>query len=392
MITYRKTAAQELYVSFGDVPWKIIMTMKEQNAAQTKPRKFKYFIGIDVSKNKLDYAVMRGKELLFHRVAGNEPEEILKFIGELTGLPGFNLAKAVFCMENTGMYCNYLIKTLKELNANIHLGHALHMKNSFGLIRGKYDKIDAIRIATYAWKNRDDLRLLGEKRFVIRQLQSLNTLRNRLIGVSVAMKTPLKEQSGFVEGEIHAQIADLCEKTGAAIKADLIELNAAINAVINSDARVKRLNQIVTSVPGVGPVTALQLLISTNEFKNFTNPKKFACYAGVAPFKKESGTGTGVFRARVSRVANRRMKSLLHTCALRALPVDENLRLFYERKTVGEKKPKMSVLNAIRFKLILRIFACVNQDRCYSDNYDSKYAIDKKAADDFALPEEPLLI
>ncbi|MCO5947695.1 transposase [Mucilaginibacter flavidus] len=348
--------------------------MKAQKTV--KPKKYTYFIGIDVSKNKLDYAVMQGKDLLFHRVAKNEPEAILGFLEELECLEGFKIAKAVFCMEDTGFYCNHLVNSLRSLNANINVGNAVHIKNSLGLIRGKDDKIDSIRIAKYSWKNRDELPLLGERRLIMQQLICLNTLWIRLTSVGVMMKNPLKEQANFVNKELQTLSTERCKRTVKAIVADLAELRTAIDRVINSDDRLKRLNQIITSVPGVGPVSAVQLLICTNEFKNIKSPKKFACYSGVAPFKKESGTGTGVIRARVSKAANKKMKSLLHICAMQAIRYDEKIRLYYERKTVMEKKSKMSTINAVRNKLILRIFACVNQDRCYSKDYVSGYLID----------------
>ena len=349
-------------------------TIKDQNI--TKPKKYTYFIGIDVSKNKLDYAVMRGNDLLFHREAKNEPAVILDFINELKDFPGFTIRKALFCMENTGIYCNHLIRSLSRLKGNIHVGHALHIKRSLGLVRGKNDKIDAIRIVRYSWKNRDELRLFGEKRLVITKLSALNSLRNRLTRVGVMVKTPLKEQSAFIDGVLQAEILAGCELTDAAVKSDLKNLEDTIKRLINSDVQVKRLIQIITSVPGVGLVTALQVLISTNEFKDISDPKKFACYAGVAPFKSESGKETGLVKAKVSKAANKKVKSLLHICAVRAIQHDENLRAYYERKTTLEKKSKMLTINAVRNKLILRIFACVRQDQCYcSDHVPDRFQL-----------------
>jgi hypothetical protein len=63
---------------------------------------------------------------------------------------------------------------------------------------------------------------------------------------------------------------------------------------------------------------------------------------------------------------NKKVKSLLHLCALGALRNVPEIRSYYLRK-IEEGKPAMLVINAIRFKLILRIFACINQDRCYVD-------------------------
>ncbi|MBW4890143.1 IS110 family transposase [Mucilaginibacter sp. HMF5004] len=125
--------------------------------------------------------------------------------------------------------------------------------------------------------------------------------------------------------------------------------------------------EIITSVKAIGPITALNILIYTNEFRNINNPKKFACYAGVAPFKDESGKSKS--KGRVSHFANKKMKALLHLCAATAKKSIPEIRDYFERKTINEGKSKMSVLNAIRYKLILRVFACVNQDRCYENNY-----------------------
>ena len=60
---------------------------------------FTYFVGIDVSKNELDIAVMHGKALLFHREIANTSQSIGSFIKELVNLPGFNFSDTVFCME-----------------------------------------------------------------------------------------------------------------------------------------------------------------------------------------------------------------------------------------------------------------------------------------------------
>lgn len=72
-------------------------------------KKFTYFIGIDVSRNELDYGVMQDKQFLFHRETKNDPIEIRSFIQELKALPKFTISKSVFCMEHTGIYCNHLL-------------------------------------------------------------------------------------------------------------------------------------------------------------------------------------------------------------------------------------------------------------------------------------------
>lgn len=328
---------------------------------------FEFFIGIDVSKNELDFSVQQGRQLLFHREILNDPQSIGVFLKELSSLPGFALGKAVFCMEHTGIYSNHLLACLYKKKALVCLEAASQIRNSLGNIRGKNDKIDSIRIAEYAYKNREDLRLWEPKRDAVQQLARLSATRSRLIKAKKMLRTPLKEHSAFMGKKIAKQDAVLCDKTLKGIEADLSKVEKAISEIIAADAELSRLFGLVTSVSGVGKVTAVQILITTNEFKDIHNPKQYACYAGVAPFIKESGIFKG--KGRVSHMANKKAKTLLHLAAIVAIQYNPDLKLFYERKVKVEKKNKMSVINAVRNKLILRIFACVNQNRPYEKNY-----------------------
>lgn len=340
---------------------------------ESKPKKFTYFVGIDVSRNELDFAIMRGKQFLYHKEITNDTKAIDALIIELKALPSFVMTKCVFCMENTGFYSNHLIASLKKVKTNIVIENAVKIKNSLGIIRGKYDKIDSIRIAQYAYINREGLVLWIDKRPIVHQLANLSTLRNRLTSIQVALKTPVEEQKAFVKKGISKASFDGCKRTADAIKTDLVELENSIRELLYSDERLKRLHDIIISVPSVGFITAVQIIICTNEFRNINNPKKFACYAGVAPFKRESGLMKG--KARISKIANRKIKSLLHICSLSAIRFDSTLKEYFIRKTQGEGKAKMSVLNAVRYKLITRIFTCVNQDRLYEKEYVRVYEI-----------------
>ena len=113
-------------------------------------------------------------------------------------------------------------------------------------------------------------------------------------------------------------------------------------------------------------MTAVELLLTTNEFNDRTDPKKYASYAGVVPFECSSGQRKG--RPHVSHQANKRVKKLLHLAALSAVRYCHQLKAYYERK-VAEGKNKMLVLNNVRNKLVHRIFACVQNDRNYDKNY-----------------------
>ena len=152
------------------------------------------------------------------------------------------------------------------------------------------------------------------------------------------------------------------------IKKDIEKIEKSIQEVIKSDEELSRLFGIITSVAGIGEVTAVGIIVTTNEFKDINDSKKYACYAGVAPFVRESGIFRG--KGRVSTMANKVIKSLLHMASLSAIRYNESIKAYYKRK-VAEGKNKMSVLNAVRNKLIHCIFACVNQNRKYEKTYTS---------------------
>jgi transposase len=328
---------------------------------------FEFFIGIDVSKNELDFAVQQGARFLFHSEVVNEPAAINALIKKLLTLPGFKPDNAIFCMEHTGIYNNHLLGCLHKKGAHICLEAATQIRNSLGNIRGKNDKIDAIRIAGYAYDKQHKLRLWQPKREIVQQLAHLAATRLRLITVKKQLKVPLKEHAAFSTKKTGRQNLQVCSHSLKAIDEDIVRADKAIEQLIDNDEELTRIFKLVTSVSGVGKVTAVQVIVATNEFKDINNPKKFACYSGIAPFTDDSGKL--IKKARVSHMANKKVKTLLHLSAIVAIQYNQDLKLFYERKVLQEKKNKMSVINAVRNKLILRIFACVNQNRPYEKNY-----------------------
>jgi transposase len=273
-----------------------------------KSKTFTYFIGIDVSRNTLDFAVMQGKSFLFHKTINNVAPDIKQIITEFRSLPKFVLTRAVFCLEQTGIYSFHLIQSLRQLKCNIVIVTPHQLKVSSGVNRGKADKLDSIKIAAYAYKCRDDLRLLNPKRDIIKQLAQLSSLRYRLTAMHRGLKVRIQEQKAFDKTSFVKMSESLSKGSLKALEQDLKTIDETINDLSSKDENISRLLKIICSVKGVGAVTALQIIVTTNEFIDINNPKKFACYAGVAPFKSESGTVK--YKARVSGMANKKNKSL----------------------------------------------------------------------------------
>lgn len=328
---------------------------------------YQWFVGIDVSKSTLDITILEGNERKNYFQIGNTEKEIKIFLQKLVKQEKIKLNETVFCLEHTGIYNAPFLKVMEEKKLLICLESSVHIKQSGGLQRGKSDKVDSYRIALYAFKNKDFLKLWQPERGVVKHLRRLSGIRERLLNARKQLKNSIKEDSHFVSKVTISQITKCCKHTLAALEIDIKKTDEAIQMLIESDDRLKELFSYIESVPGVGKVTAAEIVINTNEFKRINNPRKYACYAGIAPFEHSSGTSVRG-KTRTSKKANMRAKSLLHMTSLVAARFCTELREYYERK-VGEGKNKMNVLNAVKNKIIHRIFACVNQKRVYTSNY-----------------------
>jgi transposase len=232
--------------------------------------------------------------------------------------------------------------------------------------------VDAERIALYAMRNRERLTYWKPQRQCVQKLKALLVTRERLLKMRVQLEVPIEESNEFIDEEIRKVMISHCANSIKSIKKDIDRIEAAIDQLVKNDSQLTEQSALASSVPGIGRITALNMIISTGEFTRIREPKKFACYAGVAPFEHSSGSSYRG-KTRVSKMANMTLKRLLHLAAMSAIQCSEELKIFYNRK-VAAGKNKMSVLNAVRNKLISRVFACINNRRTYQTIYQNALA------------------
>lgn len=333
-------------------------------------KQYQFFIGVDVSKETLDYAVVRDGEQLQYLQTPNSTAGVKTFLRALKKL-GATAQDSIFCLEHTGIYCNHILSYLTTLGIAIWMESPTQIKRSLGIQRGKNDKVDAQRIALFAFRTKDAIKLWQPPRKELLKLKHLMSARNRILKTIGILSKVFSEKS-FYEEEF-VQITKVATKESLqALRHDLANVDHALDEIIKADEELHHLYNLVTSVHGIGRITAIQIIVSTNEFKNISDPKKFACYCGVAPFEHSSGTSVRG-KTRVSKMADMNLKKCLHMAALSVVHYKGELQDFFNRK-VAEGKNKMSVINAVRNKLIHRVFACVRDDRPYLNNYFNKAA------------------
>jgi len=325
---------------------------------------FKFFLGIDVAKLTFD-AVLFDKvsKDYHHRKFTNDSEgfsSLFKWLKHFDSKPASTVG---FCMEHTGIYSLPLCIYLQHKQAFYCLIPALQIKRSMGIQRGKNDKVDAQMIARYAYLYREELQASTLPSKALLKLKSLLSYRERLVKCKVAIQTAHKELNAFGGSTVDrfvrlnslAQIQQLAKS--------IYQTDKKIRQVIEQDEKISRTYQLATSVKGVGLQIAANLIVATHCFSRFDNWRKFSCYCGLAPFEYSSGTSVRG-KTKVSHLGNKKLKALIGNGIASAIQHDPEIAQYYHRK-IQEGKHKMSVQNAIKNKLVSRVFATVNRGTPY---------------------------
>ncbi|MDQ3846404.1 MAG: IS110 family transposase [Bacteroidota bacterium] len=327
------------------------------------------FIGIDISKATLDVSILSPADtntLHYQQFTNNDKGfmQLLKWIKQNS--EGVAVQHWRVCMENTGIYSLELNCFLHEKGIWQCLENALQIKRSMGVLRGKTDKADSRTIALYAYRFSDQLKpyLLPGKSLL--RLKALFAQRERLVDMHRQLQLAVQSLKGYAQ-ELVKDIKKQNEALLKTLSEQIQSIDNALRQCLKEDEDLQAKAVLIQSVPGVGLQTAVYFLIVTRGAQAFNNPRQFACYSGCAPFDHCSGVSVRG-KSKVHFIANRKMKMLLHMAAMNAVTFNEELKQYYKRK-VAEGKNGMSVLNAVRFKLICRIFAVLKRGEEYRTTY-----------------------
>ncbi len=328
-----------------------------------------FFIGIDVAKLTFDAALMV--------VVNHQKQPILtkRFANTTKGLKAFDHwlknhrvtfnEHTLLVMENTGIYHRLLWQFCSEKSIPVYIGNAAHIKWSLGITRGKDDTTDSIRLCMYACKEADGLKAAPSLDPVIIRLKDLWTSRHRLLSQLNSNKTYLRELKHVSDPATQRLLEEAYKTTIAGLAASIKAVEAQIKTILRESDALQTNYKLLLSVPGIGHITAVYLLGCTSNFAGKPSGKQLACYAGLAPFAHTSGTSIKG-RTRVHKMANKQLKTLLHMGARSVVQHNEELRTYYERK-MKEGKHDLSVINAVKNKIVLRVAAVIAHQKPYVD-------------------------
>lgn len=327
--------------------------------------KFKSFIGVDVSKLSLDVCLVTEDGEIKNFKIDNTLKALKIFFKRITN--PLNLQETLVCAEFTGHYSNTLRGFCLDNEIALWLESGAEIKLRSGVQRSKSDKVDAERIADYALRYMDRARLQTLEDDAIAESKLLLTERDLYIKERAKYKAQLKDMGTFIKEKSFKDRSKRLKKHITRLTKSIDEIDLVIKKLFKTEKLAEQ-KKILTSIGGVGDQVAINTIIATDGFTKFKNGRKFACHIGVAPFSFHSGTSQRS-RNKVSHRANKKLKTLFHMAALSAIKMKGELRDYFERK-VAEGKNKMTVLNAVRAKIINRIFALIKENRKYEKSYN----------------------
>lgn len=301
------------------------------------------FVGVDVSKARLDSAI---------RPAGpacrdaNDPAGIAALVARLKPL-----APALVVVEATGGMEVPLLAALQVAGipaVAINPRQARDFAKATGRL-AKTDRIDAEALAHFAEAVRPEARPLPPVE--VRALDALLARRRQLLEMRVMESNRLGScAAAAVRSGLERHIAWLDAEVAAADR-DLAEAVKASPAWREKD-------ELLRSIPGLGPVSSLTLLAALPELGALDGPK-ISALVGLAPFADDSGARRGARHVRGGREAVRRV---LYLAALSAVRHNPAMRAFRDRLAARGKKPKV-ILTAVARKLLVIANAVIRTGR-----------------------------
>lgn len=322
------------------------------------------YIGIDVSKAKLDLALLDpGGKKLGHAVVPNTPKGLVDCLKRWTKEELLVREECLACFEPTGHYSNNVLRTMLGAGVSTAMVHPLEIKRRMGMVRGKNDKVDAQRIADYAMRYHDQCRLVNQNTLAVLDLRHLLAFRRRVQVEKAKHQVYRSDMYPCLGSGVRKHMDPYSKERIRQARDAVAKIDALILQQIKADPVMDKQYELLLSVELVGPVLASHLLVSTERFSRMAGARQLACQAGIAPHQHSSGASVHA-KARVSHHADKGLKAKLHMAALSAAKGRGELGAFYKRK-VAEGKNPMSVLNAVRNKIIHRVCAVIQRGTPY---------------------------
>jgi transposase len=316
-------------------------------------------IGVDVSKKKLDVALLIEGRKYRTKVVGNDEVGFKSLLNWIDSTAEGGKSTAHVCMEATGVYHEALALFLHDNGVAVSVVNPMLVKRFFECdgMRNKTDEADAKGLARFCSEKSPELWEAPAPG--VRALQSLVTRLDTLIEMKQSELNRLEVAHDSVRRSIQAVLGELDRA--------IAEIRAQIRKTIDDDPDLKQRSDLLGTIPGLGDKTIPQLLAFIGRPERFKSVKALIAYASLTPLIRKSGTSLDKRRG-THPMGNRNLKQALYFPAMVAGRYNPLVAKFW-RHLKAQKKPGLVIVVACMHKLLAIVYGVLKSKKPFDPDH-----------------------
>lgn len=333
--------------------------MSNQASSSARGLPVLFHLGIDVSKAKLDLAMLLPTDKFKSKVFANDAKGFAALLEWMRALAQDALGSVHICMESTGSYHEALACFLHDQGLHVSVVNPLLVKRfaeAAGL-RNKTDGGDAKCIAQFCKMHKPSRWEAPSK--ALRALQALVARLDALQAMRQGECSRLDVAHASVLDSIQQVIADLDEA--------IDKVKAQIRQTIDDDPDLQRRGALLQSIPGLGERTIPQLLAYIGRPERFRSVKALIAYASLTPLIRQSGTSLDKRRG-THPMGHQELRRALYFPAMVAGRYNPLVAAFWQRLK-AQNKPGKVIVVACMHKLLAIAYGVLRSDKPFDLNH-----------------------
>lgn len=318
-----------------------------------------YYLGIDVSKAKLDVALLNPENKIRSKVFANDPGGFASLVAWLDTHVAEGRACVHACLESTGAYHEGAATFLYDEGVIVSVVNPMLVKRfaESEALRAKTDKLDARTLARFAREKRPDAWEAPS-----RGVRTLQALVGRLDALT-EMRQMETSRLEIAHAAVQASHRTVIDELGRQIDS----VRALIRQTVDDDPDLKRRQGLLETIPGLGERTIPQLLAYIGRPERFKSAKALVAYAGLVPWIRESGTSLNKHRG-THTLGHVQLRRCLYFPAMVAGRYNPVIARFWQQ-LAAQHKPGMVVVVACMRKLLAIIYGVLKSGQAFDPGH-----------------------
>lgn len=332
----------------------------------------KQVAGIDVAQKELVVTLGRmldnfSIELFSYKVFKNNDSGVKLLVDWVDKLTDYEVPVR-YVMEATGVYHQKLAYYLVDNGCEISIVLPNKISNYIRTLELKTitDKSCSQAIAQFGLERKLDK--WAKPKSIYKELQQLTRERDLIVQERSVIKNQIHAEK--TESEPNQKSLERMQARIRFLNSQEKEIKADITDIVSKDPDLKQVINNITTIPGVGELTAVIVLAETNGFELIRNKSQLSSYAGLDVKEKQSGTSVKG-KPRISKKGNRNLRKSMHLPSLTAVKWDENFKNIYAR-LISKNGIKMKALVAVQRKILELIYILFKNETVYDKEYITK--------------------